>query len=143
MKSNIFEFTRDVVLNGMPSGMLATKSEIDFDIGGWQHKSYDNDNDVRNILKMKHCSSTINILEFDLSAIPNDIFKFMSENKFELLDRNAFFVYCIVIDKLIVDNSLERTMKSNSFAMDRFSTQIVVEDKSIFINDFIKNILYL
>lgn len=143
MTQNIFNFTKQVILNGMPSGMLVTKDPVNIDVGHWQTQTYDNNTDIWNTLKIKICPVTINILEFDDSMSYEDACSFIHRNKFELIDRQSFFVYCIIINKLKVDNSFRNMMSSNEFQMDKFETEIITDGYSIFINNFMKNILYI
>jgi hypothetical protein len=143
MDQNIFNFTKNVILNGMPTGMLVTKGPININVGHWQTQTYDHNIDIWNTLKTKICPVTINILEFDDSMTYQEASLFINQNKFELIDRRSFFVYCIIVNKLKVDNSFRNMMASNEFQMDKFETEIITDGYSIFINNLMKNILYI
>jgi hypothetical protein len=143
MQSNTFKFVKDVVLNRMPSGMLVTKSPVDFDIGCWQHKYYSHNIDVRSSMLRMRCSNTVNILEFDESSTVDTISTFILANRYETIGRYAFNVNCIILYKNIVNDTIRNIMSGNKLLVDRFSTEISIDNYSVFINDFIKSILYI
>lgn len=143
MHINTFNFVKDVVLNGMPSGMLVTKNPVDFNVGYWQHKYYGSNVDVRSNMLRVRCSNTVNILEFDESSTFESISMFVSANKYETIGRYAFNVNCIVLYRVMVNDNIRKVLASNKLLMDNFSTEISIDNFSVFINDFIKNILYL
>jgi hypothetical protein len=55
----------------------------------------------------------------------------------------GYSIYCIVINNAKVDESLRKMLSANEFQMDKFESEIITDGYSIFINNFIKNILYL
>jgi hypothetical protein len=143
MTQNVFTFIKLAILNGMPSGLLVTKNEINLDIGYWQHKSYENDSYIIQSLSQKWCSKTINIFEFSESTSKENIIQFLNKNKFIDIGRLFIHIYCLVFPKRVVDEPLRKMLKSNVLSMDNFSIEISVDEYSIFVNDFIKNILFL
>ena len=82
MKS-VFDYTKDNILKGMPSGNLVVKSEINYDIGFWQYKTYDANSDIRNILRSKWCSTVINLFIFDETTQFDTVEKFFDSNLYE------------------------------------------------------------
>lgn len=142
MTKNIFDFTRNSILNGMPAGMLVTKDPVDFDIGYWQNKTYES-YVIRDILAKKHCSNTVNILCFDKTTPYENVLKCIVDNDYFVHERKAFHIYTMIFDKETINESIRKELISHKLFVNNFSTEISVETHSIFICDYVKPLLYL
>ena len=140
---NLFNYVRDNILHGMPAGCLVTQGVIDFDIGDWQHKTYDNSLDIYACLRSKWTPHSINLIVVDDAAIPHGVQKFVVENQFPRNWRSIYMVYCIAMKSDKVTNELCDFLKAEPYPMNRYSTKVVFEDYTIFVVDFMKNILLL
>lgn len=141
MKS-LFEYVKTNVLHGMPSGCLVTKDNIDFDIGMWQHKTYDYSSKIYSYLRSKWTPHTINLMILDESCIDVDLKTFMEDNSFEFKLRNMYLVYCIAIKSDKVTSDLCHCLKTQKYVMNAFHEKIIYENYTIFVCDFVKNLLY-
>lgn len=140
---NIFNYTKNNILQEMPAGNLVVKSPIDFDIGGWSYKTYDHKNNIRENLKNKWCSTIINLFIFDEDVQYEEVKDFFESNLYEKNGRNSFLIYCLAVPTSI---SLEVTQLLNlkqKFISDTYSNQFHVDDYVIYVNDFVKNIILL
>lgn len=139
----VFEFARDNLLRGMPSGMLVTPAKVDFDIGHWQHKPYwDNDN-IKHHLKQCWCSTVINIFIFHDTIRNDQILKFMDDSDFEIHGRNIFLIYLLCVPRSKVTVETDRIVGCKNMNINRFSQKVEHQGYVIYINDFVKNILKL
>ncbi len=77
---HIFDYTKNNILRGMPSGNLVIKSPVDYDIGYWSYKTYDNDVDIRNNLRNKWCSTVINLFIFNDDTQYETVENFFNSN---------------------------------------------------------------
>jgi len=137
----LFEHVRDTILHGMPAGCLVTKGAIDFDIGDWQHKTYDNSLDIYACLRSKWTPHTINLLIVDDAAIPHGVQKFVDENHFPRNWKSIYLAYSIAIRTEKVTNELMDFLKNQPYPMNRYSNKVICGDYTIFVVDFIKNLL--
>jgi len=138
---NLFEYVRDNVLHGMPSGCLATKDNVDFDIGMWQHKSYDSPSDIYGNLRGKWTPHTVNLVIVDDLATIEDIKKFVTNNGFEINQRNIYNVYCIAVKTEKVDSDLENFLKTRQYPFNNYRNKVRFNEYTIFVCDFVKNLL--
>ena len=88
---NIFDYTKNTILQGMPAGNLVVKSPIDYDIGGWSYKTYDSEDNIRENLRNKWCSTIINLFIFDKDIQFEHVKNFMIE--YLSLDIKQFIIY--------------------------------------------------
>ena len=139
----VFEFIRDNILRKMPSGCIVTKENIEFDIGGWQHKSYNKNESIRGQLRGQWCPATINILIIDDQATHENIEKFMDENDFQKNGRHSYFVFTIAISKKLIDSQMYSILNKSKFSFTRFSTPISFDEHFVFLNDFVRPIIYI
>jgi prepilin-type processing-associated H-X9-DG protein len=123
----------------MPAGMIVTKDSVDFDIGKWQHKTYDNASGVYQILRSKWCSNTINILFFDGSI--DDFDWFWQQNDFGVIGRNAYHIYTVVVPQSMMCDRLITILNNRKILFTRYDTHIQCENKTILVNNFIRNML--
>lgn len=138
----IFNFVKNEILKEMPSGLLVTQSDINYDIGYWQHKTYENNNLIFEYLRGKWCPSTINLLIMNDDATNENFIKYLKDNSFEKGQRSTYLTYCISIKTSILTNQVIEFSRSNRFLMSNYSNRINFEEYTIFINDFVKHLLY-
>ena len=139
--NKLFEYVKNDILHGMPSGLLVTKNELSFDAGSWQHKSYDNSVDIYGYLRSKWTSHTINLIVIDDDADISNVRKFVANNSFHVNGRSIYLVYCIAIKSSGVDNVLCDFLKSQKYPMNNYRNKLIFEDYTIFVCDFVKNLL--
>ena len=142
MNKELFDYIKNNILRGMPSGNLVTKNLVDFNIELWQNKSYDSSINIRGSLRRKWCSKTINIFYID-DICSDNIIQFLKENDFSLLGRDSYFVYCIAFKTELLNNELKLEFVRSIFPMSKYSNNIIFNEYYIAINDFIKNILFM
>jgi len=140
---NLFDYTHTKILKGIPTGNLVVKSPVEFDIGTWSYKTYDNDKDIRTTLKNKWCSSVINIFIFDKDSQYQIVEDFFESNLYEKHGRNSFLIYCLVVPKTIHLETTALLTQKQKFISDTYSTQFIFDDSVIFLNDFVKNIILI
>jgi len=139
--NELFEYVKTNILHEMPSGMLVTQNDVNFNIGFWQNKSYDNSHDIYGHLRAKWTSHTINLIILDDNASVEDLMKFVSANSFHVNGRSIYFVYCIALKSALVDNVLCDFLKIQKYPMNNYKNKVVYGDYTIFVCDFIKNLL--
>lgn len=140
MKS-VFDYVRDTVLHGMPSGCFSTKDLPNFDIGMWQHKTYENSADIYGHLRSKWTPHTINLVIVDDAATSDDVKKFVTANGFEVNGRNIYNVNCIAIKSEKVDNDLADFLKTRQYPFNNYRNKVSSGGYAIFVCDFISNLL--
>lgn len=138
---NLFDYVRDNILHGMPSGCLVTKDAIDFDIGMWQHKNYENSQNIYKNLRSKWTPHTINLIIMDDNATIEDIKQFVNNNSYEINHREIYFVYCISIKSEKVTNELADFLKTRLYPSNRYHNKLSYNGYTIFVCDFVKNLL--
>lgn len=136
----IFNYTKIKILRDMPTGNLVVKSPVEFDISAWSYKTYDNDENIRNTLKSKWCSTVINIFIFDKNSQYQHIENFFESNLYQINGRHSYLIYCLIVPKKLHLETTNLLTKKQKFISDTYSTQILFEDSIIFLNDFVKNI---
>lgn len=137
----LFEFVRDNILHGMPSGCLVTRRPVEFDIGMWQHKAYNTNDAVYDHLRGIWTPHTINLIIFDEEAKDEDVKTFVGANAFEKNERNIYLVYCMAIKTSLVTNDLADFLKKQTFPFNAYTNKVPFNDYSIFVCDFVKNLL--
>jgi len=139
----IFDFVKDNILKGMPAGQVVTLTPPLFSINSWQSKTYDDNNKIKDNLKGKWASTLINIMILDPNISDAQLKKFMDENDFKKYGRGIFLIYCLVIETAKVNENIKHILVDTELTINRFSTIINHGAYSIFVNDFIKDILYI
>ncbi len=139
----IFDYTKNNILKEMPTGNLVTKSTIDYDIGNWIYKTYDNENNIRENLKNKWCSTVINLFIFDKESKYEHIKSFFESNLYEKNGRNSFLIYCLAVPESLSLNVNQLLNSKQKFISDTYSNQFQINDYVIYVNDFVKNIILL
>lgn len=142
MNQDTFEFTKRLILKNMPSGLIATKSPIMYDIGLWRNEVYKQNEDITSILSVK-CSKTINIFGWDESATQDNILAFITDNRFEKKIRHFYFIYTYIFPKTILTDIIRNELSNNALMIDTFGIEISVDGYVIFVNNFIRNMLLL
>ena len=140
---NLFKHVRDNILHGMVAGLLATKDPVDFDIGMWQHKLHGGPHSMKDNLVQGWCSKIINLLVLDKTNTKEQLYKFIDGNDFKKFVYDAYLVYFIAVPTEMVDAELTARLAQGELNTIRFSQSVVFEGYTIFVNDFIKNILYI
>ncbi len=140
--TDLFTYVKDNILHGMPAGCLVTKDDVKFDIGMWQHKSYDYSSRIYEYLRSKWTPHTINLMILDDSCTAHDLIKFQEENSFELKWRSIYLVYCIAIKTSIITPDLIYCLKTKKHVMNSYTEKIMYGDYTIFVCDLVKNVLY-
>lgn len=126
----------------MPSGLLVTQYDIDYDIEHWQHKTYENNDLIFEKLRGKWCPTTINLLILSDTATGENFINYLINNSFQKGQRNTYLTYCISVKTDILNDEIIDFSKSNKLIMSNYSNRYKFNEYTIFINDFIKNILY-
>jgi len=139
---DLFEYVRDSILHGMPAGCLVTKDAINFDIGMWQHKTYDYTTQIYSYLRSKWTRHSINLIILDDVCAASDLINFIEENSFDSKWRNIYFVYCIAIKTNNVTSELYQFLKTKKYPMNSYHQKIIYKDYTIFICDLVQNLLY-
>ena len=139
----IFDFVKDNILRGMPTGQIVTLTPPLFSIEHWQSKTYDDNNKIKDNLKGKWTSTLINIMILDPNISEAQLKKFMDENDFKKYGRHIFLIYCLIIETTKVNENIKHILIDTELTINRFSTIINHGAYSIFVNDFIKDILYI
>jgi hypothetical protein len=137
----LFEYVKYEILKGMPSGCLVTKNPVDYYIGNWQHKTYDDCNLIYDHLRGKWCPSTINLLLLHEDSTIENYIKYLEDNSFEKGGRHTYLTYCIAFKKSILTYDAIEISRHNKFVFSNYTNKIIYNDHVIFINDLIKNIL--
>lgn len=139
----LFNKIKSNYLKNMPSGMVVAKDELSFDVGHWNFKSYDDNNDIKGTLKRKWCSTIINILFLDGDITKDNIHRLMDDLDFIKFNRNTYLVYIIAIPEEHVNEEVVEKLKSPSLSINRFTLNFKEDGYVLFLNDFIKNIIKL
>lgn len=137
----VFDYVRDSVLHGMPSGCLVTQDPPIFDIGMWQYKTYEKSEDIYGYLRSKWTPHTVNLVIVDEAATSEDVKKFVTANGFEVNGRNIYNVNCIAIKSDKVTNELADFLKTRQYPFNNYRNKVAFEDYTIFVCDFVKNLL--
>lgn len=140
---NLFEHVKETLLHGMVSGLLATKDPVDFDIGLWQHKSHGGPHSMKDNLVQLWCSKIINLFVVDKTNTKEQLYAFVDGFDFKKFEYEAYLVYFIAIPTEMVDSEMTARLAQGELNINRFSQSVVFEGYTIFVNDFIKNILYI
>jgi len=140
---NIFDYTKNTILHGMPAGNLVVKSPIDYDIGGWSYKTYDSEDNIRENLRNKWCSTIINLFIFDKDIQFEHVKNFIESNLYEKHGRHSYLIYCLAVPKSISLEVIQLTNLKQKFISDTYSNQFYVDDYVVYVNDFVKNITLL
>lgn len=127
----------------MPSGCLVTKDVVSFDIGLWQHKTYEKNDAIWNVLRGKWCPKTINLLILDELATLKDLDDFLSESNFEKQDRNAYYITSIAIKRPDNVSYLQEIITKRKFIMDKFLEIDTIGEYVVLLNQFLSNIRFL
>lgn len=138
----LFDYIKNDILHGMPSGCLVTKDAANFDIGMWQNKTYDYPSQIYSYLRLKWTPHTINIMLLDDSCTAPELIKFVEDNSFESKWRAIYLVYCIAIRSEKVTPDLCHFLKTQKYIMNAFSQKIIYQDYTIFVCDLVQNLLY-
>lgn len=139
---DLFKYVRDTILHGMPAGCLVTKTDVKFDIGMWQHKSYEHSSEIYPYLRSKWTPHTVNLLILDDDCSTDNILKLMEDNAFETKLRSIYLIYCIAVKSNIVTPELCSSLKNQKYIMNSFSEKLNYKDYTIFVCDLLKNLLY-
>ena len=127
----------------MPTGNLVVKNPIQYNIEGWDYKTYDNDHDIRMTLKNKWCSTVINLFIFDESTQYNTVKDFFESNLYEIHGRHSFLIYCIAVPISISDDVTKLLNKKQKFISDNYTNIFTIDNYAIYVNDFVKNLILL
>ena len=140
----LFKYVKDEILHGMPSGCLVTKDAVNFDVGMWQHKTYDVPVDIYGYLRSKWTPHTINLLIVDGTddTTRNNLVKFIDVNSFETKWRSTYLVYCIAIKTICVTNELCHILKTKKYVFNSYHQKVIYGEYTIFVCDLIQNVLY-
>lgn len=138
----LFEYIRDNVLHGMPAGCLVTKNEINFDIGMWQHKTYEHSNQIYEYLRSKWTPHTINLMILDDICTTENIIKFQNDNSFEFKWRSIYFIYCIAMKSDKVTPEICHLLKTQKYFMNTYHQKVLYKEYTIFVCDLVQNLLY-
>ena len=141
-KSNkMFEFVKTRILKNMPTGMIVSQYFPKYDIGHWEHKSYDSQTNIRDTLKSKWCSTVINLFVFSQDTTSDSIITFIDSNLYEKQGKNSYLIYCMAIPHPL-ENSIDEFMKTKrKFISDTYSNKFIVDGYVVYVNDFVKNLL--
>lgn len=140
---NLFEYVKETLLHGMVSGLLATKDPVDFDIGIWQHKPHGGPHSMKDNLVQGWCSKTINLFVVDKTNTKEQLYAFIDANDFKKFVYEAYFIHLIAIPTEMVDAEMTARLAQGELNINRYSQSVVFEGYTIFVCDFIKNILYI
>ncbi len=140
---HIFDYTKNNILRGMPSGNLVIKSPVDYDIGYWSYKTYDNDVDIRNNLRNKWCSTVINLFIFNDDTQYETVENFFNSNLYEKHGRHSYLIYCLAVPSLLSIDVTKLLNSNQKFISDTYSNKFECDNYVIYLNNFVKNIILL
>lgn len=138
----LFEYVKNTILHGMPSGCLVTRDDVNFDIGMWQHKTYEYPSQIYPYLRSKWTPHTINLMILDDVCTVEDLLKFQEDNSFESKWRSIYLVYCIAIKTNKVTTDLCHSLKIQKYLMNTYHQKVIYKEYTIFVCDLVQNLLY-
>lgn len=125
----------------MPSGMLVTRQNPEYNYDGWQLKVFGESNNIRETLRSQWTPTVINLMLFDKETPVESIITFHEHNLYELHGRSSYLIYCIIVPINYHDSLYPILTKKQKFISDQYETYQTYEDYNIYINDFVKDIL--
>ena len=142
-EQQLFEYVKKNMLKDMPAGMLVTKNNITFDIGHWQHRAYEDNNNIDAILKRDRCSTLINLMILDKTITQDQLFKFIDDIDLSIRGRNIHLIYFLSIHKPLVTEGMFNKLKYRTLNINRFSKNVEVEQDIVFENEFISDLKFI